>query len=279
MSDQYVANKDSAEVSYKKFELHPNHDQQYPTFSLCFLGSMGTQFFPLTLHQPLYDELYYHPSCQRPGAKNHTWCEISLYQSMMLGKEEITHHASNTSFVNVTVDALSNVTSWRLSSEGGDETKQTVNGPSWLPHPKKSMHLSYQDALRTCLTKTIEPGIGINHTYDSVSIPAEFFQTTYLTLEVYVHQVGRLISQIGRGHAITITHDKVNQMQHHSDESHSSISMFNEIRVKSVEILRKREDAETPCNKSIKNNDKKYKETIIKSVGCIPSFWKVFVDI
>ena len=48
--------------------------------------------------------------------------------------------------------------------------------------------------------------------------------------------------------------------------------------VRKIEMLRKRENADQACNKSITNNDQMYKEALIKKVGCIPFYWKRFFE-
>ena len=50
------------------------------------------------------------------------------------------------------------------------------------------------------------------------------------------------------------------------------------VRVNQVEVLEKREDAEIPCNTSLTDFDLMYKESVVKSIGCIPNYWKRFVN-
>ena len=275
MSDQFVQNRDAAGIRYKKFgsnEDNNTHDD-YPTFSFCFLGSIGTQYFPLLRHELFYNELYHLPPCQKSEVL-HDWCEVRLYQNMLLGKERITPNASLKNFDDITIDTVSNVTRWELATEDEDqETKQIEHNSVWLKQSKHFLFLSYQDSHRICLTKGNLPG---HHIYDTFSMSLDFFERSYLSLEVYVHQVGGLISQIGRRHVLKTGHDNVDQLKHQIQRSNSSISVFNEIRIKTVEVLHKRQGAEDPCNEKIHDNDKAYKEAVMKYVGCIPPFWKKF---
>ena len=50
------------------------------------------------------------------------------------------------------------------------------------------------------------------------------------------------------------------------------------VRVNQVEVLEKREDAQIPCNKSLSDFDLMYKESVVKSIGCIPHYWKRFLN-
>ena len=63
-----------------------------------------------------------------------------------------------------------------------------------------------------------------------------------------------------------------------SRKSKYSKTLFHDFHVQNIEILRKRSDAVKVCNKDIDDNDKKYRESLMSLVGCIPSNWKRFVD-
>ena len=45
-----------------------------------------------------------------------------------------------------------------------------------------------------------------------------------------------------------------------------------------MESLRKREDATTPCNSTLTNNDQMYRLPLMKKVGCIPIYWTHLVS-
>ena len=45
-----------------------------------------------------------------------------------------------------------------------------------------------------------------------------------------------------------------------------------------VSILRKRKDANTPCNESLQNDDMMLRKEILSRVGCIPIFWNKIME-
>ena len=45
-----------------------------------------------------------------------------------------------------------------------------------------------------------------------------------------------------------------------------------------VEVLQKRPDANAPCNVSLSDEDSHWRNTIMKNVGCVPAFWKIFAS-
>ena len=51
-----------------------------------------------------------------------------------------------------------------------------------------------------------------------------------------------------------------------------------ELKIEQVEVLRKRTDAVVPCDDNTQNNDRMYREAIMKNVGCIPAFWDIFTS-
>ena len=60
--------------------------------------------------------------------------------------------------------------------------------------------------------------------------------------------------------------------------NHQGNTVFHDFHVQNIEILQKRPDAVKSCNNDIDDNDKTYREALMTSVGCIPSYWKTFVD-
>ena len=91
LTKQFTYNKDSTEITYKKFGLNDRRDVGYSTFSICNPGKVNFQ--PL-VHTPFYQELYTHTACQDPSNPSydpsHYWCEMGLYQKIFRGKEEST---------------------------------------------------------------------------------------------------------------------------------------------------------------------------------------------
>ena len=186
---QFSGNKDSSEVSFQKFTSENEEEDGYPTFSVCIRGVNGGNFYPL-VHTDLYQELYKHPECNEAGM-NHPWCETSLFQKMLQGKEDILPNASTQIMEPITMSVLPLMERWRLLDDNGE----------WEHYNNKMMYLSYQDSLRTCFTKKYEPGTGRNLTHDMYSIDADKIN---LPLEIYVHQVGGLIAVMGKKYVFQI---------------------------------------------------------------------------
>ena len=265
---QFSGNKDSSEVSFQKFTTENEDEDGYPTFSVCIRGVNGLIFHPL-INTDLYQELYQHPECNKSGA-NHPWCETALFQKMLQGKEDILQSASTQNVDIITMSVLPLLERWRLLDDNGE----------WEHYDNKMMYLSYQDSFRTCYTKKYEPGTGRNLTHDMYSIEADKIN---LPLEIYVHQVGGLIAVMGKKYVFQITKTEVDEIYSSFnstlDLTHSSpkgLTVFYDFHVRKIEMLRKRPDAVKACNESITNNDNAYKESLVKAVGCIPSYWESF---
>ena len=50
------------------------------------------------------------------------------------------------------------------------------------------------------------------------------------------------------------------------------------LKLSHVSVLRKRENSKIPCDKELKDDDKKFRDEIIKLVGCIPNYWKSLIS-
>ena len=106
MCRQFIGNQDSSQVSYKKFESgNQGDDNAYPMFSICTPHSDGAVFYPL-VDTDLHKDLYNHPTCINTSEMPHHWCEIGLYQNMLLGNQEITPTASSQNFNAITNSLL-----------------------------------------------------------------------------------------------------------------------------------------------------------------------------
>ena len=272
LSKQFIDNKDSTEVTYKKFGSNVKNEVEYPTFSICTPGKVN--FYPL-VDTPLYQELYNHSACQDPSHPSydsvHHWCEIGLYQKMLRGEEEITPSASKQDVDSIINSLLPKIGRWQFLEDNG----------GWKPYNKKSIYASYQDSTRVCFTKKREPGLGRNHTYDLFAISGEHINSA---VEIYVHKIGGLIEQLGKKYVFQMSHQAIKELytnfQATSESYHTKqgITVFHDIHVRKIEILRKRPNAIKACNNSISDNDKTYMQTVMNSIGCIPSYWRRFVD-
>ena len=129
--DQFLGNKDSSEVSYKKFTIEEDEKIEYPTFSVCAQGVNGAIFEQL-VYTEIYDKLYKHPECTKPGV-THRGCEIGLYQKMLLGKIDPLPEVSSQDIDQITETLLSDIEIERFKFLDG-------NG-GWIHYDKKSLNL------------------------------------------------------------------------------------------------------------------------------------------
>ena len=264
--NQFSGNKDSSEVSYKKFTAAEDDNIGYPTFSICTPGVYGAIFYPL-FETELYHVLNNHSECLESGITP-PWCEIKLYQNMLLGREEPLPEVATQNVEEISKSVLSKTKRYTL-----DDNR------AWHEYDNIAMHLSYQDSLRICFTKLPEPGMGRNHTYDLYGINTKNLN---LPIEVYIHQVGGLIEQLGKKYVLLISKTEIKESYDNFEATKQNsskdpgINVFNDFHIRKIEILRKRPDAVKSCNEGINDNDKVYKELVVKEVGCIPSYWKPF---
>ena len=91
-----------------------------------------------------------------------------------------------------------------------------------------------------------------------------FYNSKIENLLVYMHHPGQLTRQFGK----QILHLTPASFQKAMNRSNNYYS----IHINQVEVLRKRRDGVTPCNDSLTDEDKVWRENVMVKVGCIPEY-------
>ena len=88
-----------------------------------------------------------------------------------------------------------------------------------------------------------------------------------LYLDVYVHHPGQLSRVFDKPIFNTILR-VVNGENNHLIFSISQVS-----------VLRKRPNANLPCDPNLQDDELKFKEVVIETTGCTPNYWDTFIDL
>ena len=256
---EFYANRDSSEVSYRRF----NEDQQdlYPTYSIC-------------LSDTNYGSILHSNGTKISG----TDVDTLGYINMLRGLRPTTKDANDIDFDSVVLDFCGNLlTKFYTKSKnkfgGGlmySFTKSTL--PFFQPPVYNCSFspfiISYQDPNHLCFTKTNVYAKDEVKKHEEVYLDAEKMMNSLAELKFYIHQNGMLTSHLDDP-ILTLTSNEFERMTKVS----SGIFAF---RISQVEVLRKRPDAVKPCNASLENDDKSYREAVISKVDCVPEFWRRF---
>ena len=247
----YMDNKDTSAVGYRKF--NDEKRDLYPAISVCLHSPQGA----------IFDKS--NPLIQDIGG-------VKRYQDMLLGKENTTSDFNNINLRNVTLSMFDDFVEVFFTM-----TKQGDVIDTWDPTMEHSMNASqysekhpffksFQDPYFLCMTKKVSyvPNQILN--FASLVFKAStLYKSGIENLLVYMHPQGQLTRQFGK--------QIVQLRTSNFKKAMNGSSNYYTIHINQVEVLRKRENAVVPCNIALQNEDKVWREHIMKKVGCIPDYW------
>ena len=120
---------------------------------------------------------------------------------------------------------------------------------------------TYRSPRDLCISKNIVHRKNVMQWYDYVMLNSSMLYEENLEVTVYVHKKGQLIRSMANGVSTRIRRKTLKN------------GVNRTIEIGQVDILRKRADGKIPCDQYMQDEDKYRIEQIIKSVGCIPTFW------
>ena len=151
-------------------------------------------------------------------------------------------------------------------------------------------YLSYQDTKRICYSPNI--GKDFASVHDSITLDLEEmssklsyqdqFSSDLPFLRIYIHMPGQFIRMLGREVASYATsnlmseHCEILTRLYSWDKSTSGPCFGTKVTflLSQVTLLKKRFDARDRCNKTLEKEDDELLMSIIKTVGCIPAYWR-----
>jgi hypothetical protein len=293
---RYTNNKDTSSVSIKQF--NEKAEDNYPTFSLCFLGSGKSEKLIYNYSQfednPLSNYLI--RLKERKKVRN----RISKYQNLIKGKlnvssEEIKNATeclsgtpcTNFSQVTMKIKPLLRMFTvvdqsrkwlnhWKIKNVATANSKfnqiipqNSSNNPYWpffvsYTTPNQICYTRYDELLKTSLKRKEYVALD-KSALDSLR-GWKWNSESRGDLYLYIHNPGQNVRNFGKEvYHLPLTTKYINQ----------NIS----ISVTRVDVLRSRSDAEKPCNPSIEDEDAYYMNSIVQKAGCIPPYWKSLENI
>ena len=252
----YIDNEDSSSVSYRKFNDEEN--DLYPTFSFCFQASPSFEMFK--------DENFLGVE----GISNRV-----LYSSYLKGTLEDEHQMKNTSenftlinFEDVVVPVADFLNAWE---NYGRKISEYVNKKWWLDNSSLPhfIYKSYQFHDMMCVTNKREYQKDFVLDIESIDLNlTRLLESNVFNVDFYLHQSGHLTNNL----IYPILSFDSTLLSAQMENSSTLI----EVHITQVEQLQKRDDAQTPCDATLKDTDRRYREAITKDVGCVPAYWEVF---
>ena len=255
----YHDNVDTSSISYKLFKF--NSEDGYPTYSFCFVS---TPWYNL---KSLYDE-----DLDRKYAINSLeWTELMKGRSIEKKYWKTSLDFSNFSFpskeFNLELQTfLKSFNNVAIKFEMDDNNETRTFGKYKKENETWPFFLSYENPDTICFSRRHENEIHSFRTNDMIWMDLKYFQYTRLFLHVYLHHPGQLTRSLGKP-----------QFKTYGTELDSSNNKVT-LKIGQVSVLRRREDAKVPCNSGLKNDDERFRQEVIKQVGCVPIYWTSFTS-
>ena len=258
----YLRNDDVSSIAFK--QLNSNPEDQYPTFTLCFVDkdSSGAIFNPTYLKST---------------------AEISSkeYQTMLLGDDHFDSNIVSVEFEKATMDANEIVSNFLTRTTSGMDMNvwDKMNGSEEYKSNNRNdfpLYISYQDPTQICYTRKADydnrdsTPTKIMRKYDLVTLNITLIKEQFSDLKalsvlrVYIHNPGQFIRGLGK----ELMEHKIS----HIGPEFSNNKIY--VTTSQIVVLKKRANAIIPCDQNLFNEDQKLLNEIMKKTGCIPPYWK-----
>ena len=242
----YLKNEDKASISYQIF--NNQEKDQYPTFTICFGGAEGA----------IFENGFY--------TANLTNLTALSYQRYLSGEleDDIQEYAD------VNYDEMVQKIRQLLYSA----KTRSLKKPNNMIEEDISFVPKLKQPGKICYTKATTYQNQIRQVNDSVDMKPWLENVTSLIVELHIHEKGKLLRSLNK-HPVAkydlkpMPVDKV-AMLIFTGKDASNCKSFE---INDVEILRKRENSNIPCNKSLSDEDVYIITMVIQKAKCIPSFW------
>ena len=267
--ESYMKNEDSTAISHEIFV--GDIDDTYPTFSVCIYKNNGGIF-----RSGKGDKLCSYPcnTSEYRAANSKTCqkhCSSMEYYDILNGNKKDEHNLSSLNFEDKILSIESMTDEFYTQLKTGSKIRRIKFGFSKSNHTFTN---SYQDSFHACVTKEGFLGNGnfLKRDYIELNIRSlSMFSNPEIL--VFVHQKGRFLTQVEQPHAVIENKALVDAKK----KNKYGFSYEVNLRINTVEVLKKRPNAVIPCNELLRDEDNLWINKAIEIVGCVPPFFKRFV--
>ena len=252
---RFLRNEDSSSIVIRKFNTAPR--DMHPTFTICLRST----------HGGIFSDRYLEQGFNLDGKK---------YQNTLLGREKMCKsfprvceknnvspsNISNVIFEKAIIKLHNFMRFYGLEDKSNPDafvrkwssTENKLEGEENLP-----LYLSYQDSLRICFTRKTRFDFGLIYRLEWITLNSTFLVAQKaLSAFLLIHHPMQTV----RGFDKSVFFSP--------KETTANLNVFT---LSQVRVLRRRPDANDPCNPK-PNDDELFRKAVIKKVGCIPPYWK-----
>ena len=253
---RFINNKDLSSISYKDFNETPG--DPYPTFSICLSSRI--------LHS--YDYSLQHLFSNDLLAK--FGFDSNEYNKLLKG-EDIVRKVWGTTleFENISqidhdqfVFKLESIlTTFEFKAQ---DSTQTTSRETYKKENKSwPFYVGYADPDIICFTRKSEMESDLIRDKDLFRLYLNVLNESMVVFEIFIHQSGQLIRSLTKSIYRTTPSTDIYL-------TNNAVT----VELTSVTVLKKRANANIPCNATLVDDDTKFRLEIISWVGCVPMYWK-----
>ena len=261
-SMDYLENKDSSSISYKRFNQGPL--DEYPTFSFCLKGSELYWKHEKMLYTKLETTSSQYIQILKGNGVKHEYNQTSeLYENVPM---KIVN-TSTAIFHDVSLNPLDVISEVDFVTQQANNTAHYGNGSEGGELLHVPFYVGYQAPDEVCFTRKSSLEFELIRIRDMISLKRSLLSPgnhLHLDFSIVIHYPGQLLKS-------------VKTPAFKSSLSSYMKSKVLELKVSHVTTLRKRKDSNIPCNEKIKNDDLLILKKIVEYIGCIPVYWQLLV--
>ena len=239
----FLKNNDTSSINFRRFNSAPR--DKYPTFTICFVnnvvGIFDADYLNSTFGISVSD---YHDAL---SGINDNETEMEMISAVDFNKATVKLMDSLIMF-----KSDDNKKGFRIL---WPQNKLLSNEP-----PLEPLYLSERTQDRLCYTRTDKFELGVNKIIEVVQFNLTYLNKIISHLEVYAHYPGHFLRS--GLHMIWLP-------VHILNGENNDIS----ITLSQVNVIRKRPDANVPCDPALDDDDHKFRQTVVQIVGCVPPYW------
>lgn len=267
---RYLENSDASSISFKEFAK--TSQDTYPTFSVCITDDQKHDDFVGLIYS------YYKNDIQHTLS---SWniLDYMAFPKVLQGQAIQTDSINGDTYTqfdarNISIDYFNSLTidlKELVNMVEFQTVKNTIEIESMNSDSKLPFYVSYQDPETLCFTRKKDEGKHGVRISDLVS----FYKYQILdrfhggtVFNFYLHHPGQLLRVLDT----PIFKSTVDQFK----DLERTRLIF---KISQVSILRKREDANVPCNRTLHDDDLQLRIEIAKKVGCIPVYWNKIMSL
>ena len=244
----YLANEDLISMSYRRF--NSEEKDEYPTLTICFDGYRGAIFDG---SDDIFDQ----------GNAS-----AGTYQRYINGRPNYNKSSFDYNSINYDEVALDINKGYLIRSEKGFSLACLFSKPARETCRTEKLLMgtySYGSGYAVCFTKKISYRKNQIQQYDFISLNASLLYEKDLNVRAIIHQKRQLFRSAKKA-TVPITP---------ADYENGFSSQYE---INEIEVLRRREKSEIPCNASLTDEDSYIMRKLAIDMGCIPTYWEKFKD-